>query len=242
MLQDGVAVPEIAYDIEWGVLIPPFGSLFDKASPFAIGFPSWDCFSRHFLSPSWATLILFGDVVTGAEVLRTAAPSRPDDPVDIDVRRTHLSVAIRQRCDGGLRSVLPDSRGPLDRRPRHHRQRWSEGPHALRSLFTGISSYYVFGLPVLYLTLPALTALRPLMGIALSLTLVLTGFACAYVAMAIPKSPAERGVALLMAVPLAVFANPWIGMAIGIVAWLTLVGPNPSAASAADRRKGETER
>ena len=70
--------------------------------------------------------------------------------------------------------------------------------------------------------LPAAAA--ALMGIALSLTLVLTGFACAYVAMEIPRTNAERGVVILMAMTLAVFANPWVGMIVGIVATFTLVG------------------
>jgi hypothetical protein len=61
------------------------------------------------------------------------------------------------------------------------------------------------------------------MGIALSLTLVLTGFACAYVAMGIPRTQIERGVTVLTAVALAIF-SPWVGMAIGIAAVLLLVG------------------
>jgi ABC-type antimicrobial peptide transport system permease subunit len=62
------------------------------------------------------------------------------------------------------------------------------------------------------------------MGVALSLTLILTGFACAFVAMAIPKTTTERGVVLLTAVSLAVF-QPWVGMLIGVAATILLVGP-----------------
>ena len=102
-------------------------------------------------------------------------------------------------------------------------QRWKEGRGTMDSLFGGISSYYVFGVPVLFLILPLVTFLKPLMGIALSVTLVLTGFACAYVAMELPKTPIERGVVLLMAVALVVF-DPWIGMAVGVAAALALVG------------------
>jgi hypothetical protein len=102
-------------------------------------------------------------------------------------------------------------------------QRWREGRKEMDSLFGGIFSYYVFGIPLLYLVQPIVTGLKPLMGIALSLTLVLTGFACSYVAMAIPRLPIERGVVILTGVSLAIF-DPWVGMTIGIVATLTLVG------------------
>ena len=91
------------------------------------------------------------------------------------------------------------------------------------SLFGGIASYYVFGVPVMLLILPMVSFLKPLMGIALSVTLVLTGFACAYVAMELPKTPTERGVVLLIAVALVAF-DPWVGIAVGVVAAFTLVG------------------
>ena len=42
--------------------------------------------------------------------------------------------------------------------------------------------------------------------------------------MGIPRTNAERGVVILMAVTLAVFANPWVGMIVGVVATFTLVG------------------
>jgi hypothetical protein len=65
--------------------------------------------------------------------------------------------------------------------------------------------------------------LKPLLGIALSLTLVLTGFACAYIAMAIPKSNASRGTVVLIGASLAFF-EPWVGLLTGVVATLALVG------------------
>ncbi|MEP6881777.1 MAG: hypothetical protein ABI866_07285, partial [Dokdonella sp.] len=102
-------------------------------------------------------------------------------------------------------------------------QRWKEGPKSMRDLNSGLISYYLMGLPLIYFMLPLLTGLKPLLGIALSLTLLLTGFACAYVAMAIPKSNAARGTALLIGAALAMFP-PWIGLAVGICASLLLVG------------------
>ncbi|MEO7013811.1 MAG: hypothetical protein ABI127_05825, partial [Dokdonella sp.] len=59
--------------------------------------------------------------------------------------------------------------------------------------------------------------------IALSLTLLLTGFACAYIAMAIPKNNATRGTALLIGAALAMFP-PWIGLGVGVAASLLLTG------------------
>ncbi|MBR9814561.1 hypothetical protein GYB61_11975, partial [bacterium] len=102
-------------------------------------------------------------------------------------------------------------------------QRWRQGRETMDSLHSGIASYYLMGLPIIFFALPLLTGLKPLLGIALSLTLILTGFACAYVAMAIPREPAERGVVLLTGMGIALFA-PWVGLLIGIVATLTITG------------------
>ncbi|WP_211242669.1 hypothetical protein [Halopseudomonas bauzanensis] len=91
------------------------------------------------------------------------------------------------------------------------------------SLHSGLISYYGMGIPILFFLLPLVTGLQPLLGIALSLTLVLTGFACAYIAMAIPKNNASRGAVLLIGAGLAFF-EPWVGLLFGVLTTLLLVG------------------
>lgn len=90
------------------------------------------------------------------------------------------------------------------------------------SLFDGISSFYVFNIPFLFLVLPLLTLLKPLMGIALLMTLALTGFACTSVALEMAKTSVQRGVLLLTAVCLCLF-EPWQGLLIGILATVLMV-------------------
>jgi hypothetical protein len=101
--------------------------------------------------------------------------------------------------------------------------RWAEGRRAMDSMFSGIASYYMWGIPILYLILPLVTLLRPLLPIALALTLVLTGFACAYVSMDMVRDRAGRGTVLLGGMALAAF-NPWLGLATAVVAVLLLTG------------------
>ena len=220
----GPMVSEVTYHVEWGILIPPFGSLFDKISPFRIGWPSAQMFVETIPLALMTYVILFGDLITGSELLRQAAPSRQDDAIDTNLERSHFSLAIRNGVMALFAPFFPTQGALWTGVHVIVVQRWREGRTVMPSLFTGISSYYVFGIPVLYFVRPVLTMLQPLMGIALSLTLVLTGFACAYIAMEIPRTPIERGVVLLMAVTLALFANPWVGMTVGIVATFTLVG------------------
>jgi MFS superfamily sulfate permease-like transporter len=65
--------------------------------------------------------------------------------------------------------------------------------------------------------------MKPLMQMALTLTLILTGFACAYVAMAIPKKNSEMASALLIAVFITFF-SAWIGLLVGIILSILVIG------------------
>ncbi len=222
----GPLVGEIDYDIQWGFLIPPMGEVWQLASPFAIGFPSLSLMLQCLPLALVAYIILFGDLVTGNEVLRQAQGKRPDDPIDINPTRSHLSVGLRNGLMALSAPFFPTQGSMWTGVHVIVVQRWQRGKASMDQLFSGLGSYYVMGLPFMFFFLPLLTGLKPLMGIALSLTLVLTGFACAYVAMAIPRNPTERGVVLLSGMALALF-EPWIGLLIGIVATLTLVGLKP---------------
>ena len=102
-------------------------------------------------------------------------------------------------------------------------ERWKKGPKEMPSIFDGLGSYYLMGIPFLYVTLPFITLMKPLMQMALTLTLILTGFACAYVAMAIPKKNSEMASALLIAVFITFF-SAWIGLLIGILLSIFVVG------------------
>lgn len=219
----GPLVGEVSYDIQWGILIPPMTDLWVKVSPFSIGWPDTALLLHCLPLALVAYVIVFGDLITGNEVLNEAIPSRPDEKIDINPTRSHLALGIRNTIMGIVAPFFPTQGSLWTGVHVIVVQRWREGKQTMDSLHSGIASYYLMALPFIFLLLPLLTGLKPLMGIALSLTLVLTGFACAYVAMAIPKEPTERGVVLLTGVALALFA-PWIGLLVGIAATLLLVG------------------
>lgn len=219
----GPLVGEVNYDIQWGFLVPPVHELWYQVSPFVIGWPSLEMYLAAAPLAFITYIILFGDLVTANEITREAQDDRPDERVRIDTTRTHISVALRNLAMGIFAPFFPTQGSVWAGVHVVIVQRWRQGTSQMDSLFSGIHSYYFMGLPFIYFLLPLLTGLKPLMGIALSLTLLLTGFACAYVAMAIARHPTERGVALMAGMALAVF-EPWIGLLIGIVASLALIG------------------
>lgn len=218
--------PEIVYSIEWGTYgfqWLPFGAVFQKMSPFYAGFPDLAMYIKALPLALIGYVILFGDIITGKAIIKASEHLRPDEKIDIDDNRSHISLAIRNALQALISPFFPYQGALWGGVQVIIVQRWSEGRKSMDSLFGGISSYYVCGIPVLYFCVPLVTLLEPLMGVALTLTLLLEGFNCAYVAMAIPQTPIERGVVLLTAVALAIF-DPWLGMAIGISATVLLVG------------------
>ena len=227
----GVCVGELSYVdaegvsiIKWGILNPPFASLFAKVSPFAIGFPVKLMMATDVIALAFVGyIVLFGDIVTGIEVLKGAIPKRPDEKLVFDTTRTHLSTGIRNVLMALFAPFFPTQGSLWTGVHVIIVNRWAEGRKSMDSLYSGISSYYVFGFPFLFFVLPLVTGLKPLMPIALALTLVLTGFACAYVSMAIARNATERGVVLLGGTAIALF-SPFVGMAVAFLATFVLLG------------------
>jgi len=215
--------------VKWDVMVPPVASLAAKVSPFSIGFPSvtmlLDALPLAFIT----YVILFGDIVTGIEVLRSASRTRPDERIDLDATRSHLSVGIRNALMSFCAPFFPTQGALWTGVHVIIVNRWAQGRGAMDSLHSGIASYYSFGVPFLLFLMPVTTGLQPMFPIALALTLVLTGFACAYVAMEIPGDAAERGVVMLGGAAIAFFP-PLPGLVVAILATLTLLGWPRSAA------------
>ncbi|MDD9967624.1 MAG: hypothetical protein OXR73_15415 [Myxococcales bacterium] len=220
--------------IRMEVMAPPFASLYEAVSPFAIGFPSAAMFIKAAPLAFITYIILFGDIVTGMAVLESAMPHRPDEKIVFDSTRSHLSTGIRNALMAVFAPFFPTQGALWTGVHVIIVNRWATGKHEMYSLHSGIASYYTFGLPFLLLALPLTTALQPLLPIALALTLILTGFACAYVAMEIPSNPTERGVVVLGASAIAFMPPEW-GLAVAALTALVLVGaPKSAEATEAD--------
>ena len=70
---------------------------------------------------------------------------------------------------------------------------------------------------------PMLELLRPVLDVAFSLTLILTGFACAYVAQAMLKDRLERGIGLIVGMTIMYFST-LTGLVIGFALTAALLG------------------
>jgi hypothetical protein len=97
------------------------------------------------------------------------------------------------------------------------------GSKKVDSIFDGIGSFYVLGLPLLFVVLPFVTLLEPLLPLALAVTLVLTAFVCATLALSLVHDATERGAMVITAMAFSVF-EPWLGWLAGIIVIAALCG------------------
>jgi hypothetical protein len=204
---------------------PDFTGLWTNFSVLGRGLPSSELLLQAAPLALAAYIIGFGDIITGTAVLEEAARDRPDDPPPFDPRRTHLSIGLRNAAIALGGGPFFPLQGPLwTGATVVVAERWRRGPQAMRSLFDGVASYYFFGLPTLYFIGPALELLRPALDVAFSLTLILTGFACGYVALGMLHERTERGLALLIGVAI-LFFSTFAGLMLGLALTAALLGP-----------------
>jgi len=207
---------ELTFNIEWGFKIPAIISLIEKTSPIYIGLPSLQMYVDALPLVIIGYMLLFGDLVTATEVLKDAQKHRDDEKLPIDLNRSHLSVGIRNLLASLINPFFPTQGALWTGVHVVVAEQWKKGHKQMPSIFDGIGSYYLMGIPFLYFTLPFVTLMQPLMVMALTLTLILTGFACAYVAMSIPNKNSEMATALLIAFFIT-FYSAWIGLLIGLL-------------------------
>ena len=71
-IEVGFLVGEINFDIQSGFILPPVNEVFDLTSPFSIDFPPSSYYLEVLPLVIIGYLLLFGDFVTGTEILKDA--------------------------------------------------------------------------------------------------------------------------------------------------------------------------
>ena len=156
-------------------------------------------------------------------MIEHAQTSRTDEKLELDSSRAHMATGIRNilmaiiapffATQGvlwtGIQVILL--------------KRWAQGRDKVNSIYDSIGSFYAFGLPFLFLALPLVTLLEPLLPLALAVTLVLTAFACATLALSLVQDATERGAMVITAMAFSVF-EPWIGLLVGLIVIAGLCG------------------
>jgi hypothetical protein len=220
----GFFTGEFQYIIRWEILDVSASatSLWAKASPFMIGWPPIEAFLASFPLALITYVLFFGDVITGNEMIEQAQTKRTDEKLELNSSRAHMATGIRNVLMAilapffGTQGVLWTGIQVV------FLKRWEQGRDKLDSIFDSIGSFYVLG-PLLFLLLPLVSLLEPLLPLALAVTLVLTAFACATLALSLVQDSTERGAMVITAMAFSVF-EPWLGLLVGIIVIAALCG------------------
>lgn len=188
-------------DIKWGITNPDFGQMWEYL-PFSVGFPSWDVYLIAIPTALIAYVIAFGDIIVGFVLIDRVDHLRKDESIEDDVDRIHYVTALRNAIHAFF-APWPGLAGPLWTAAHATvAERYGRGRNAMESIYSGAGTFWIAGFLALFL-LPLVTLFQPVLPIALSLTLILTGYICIMVGMEQLTNNTERGVAALVAVVLA---------------------------------------
>ena len=221
-------------DIQWGITQPDFGLMMNYLV-FSVGMPSLDMFLLAIPTAIIAYVIAFGDILVGFTLCRRVDHLRQDEKIELDVTRVHMVTALRN----GLHALLapwPGLAGPLWTAAHATvAARYALGRKAMDSIYSGGGTFWITGLIAVFL-LPLVSVFKPVLPIALSLTLVLTAYICIMVGMEELKNSSERGVAGIVAVTLAM-PDPKAtvyAVVIGLVLWWLIERPNAAQRAKTD--------
>jgi hypothetical protein len=137
---------EVTFDIQWGFQVPDVVALFNKTSPLVIGFPSIPMYLEALPLVIIGYTLLFGDLITATEVLNDGQKSRPDEPLDINLDRSHLSIAVRNFLGLLINPFFPTQGALWTGVHVVVVERWKKGPKEMPSIFDGLGSYYSNGI------------------------------------------------------------------------------------------------
>jgi hypothetical protein len=214
----GIAVGEYKMpDIRFGITAPAFGEMWNYL-PFSVGFPGIDVFLLAVPTAVIAYIIAFGDIIVGQSLMQRADELRTDEVIENNIDRVHLVTALRNALHAFF-APYPGLAGPLwTAVAATMAERYKFGRHAMESIYSGAGTFWITGFIALF-ALPLVSFFQPVLPIALSLTLILTGYICLMVGFEQLNNNTERGIAGTMGVVLAVYGAGW-GLAAGAALYL----------------------
>ncbi|MBU1565484.1 MAG: hypothetical protein KJ630_07630 [Proteobacteria bacterium] len=218
----GTLSGEITFDIKMGWHIPQIGAYIKAVSPFSIGWPGLDVYLKAFPLAVMVYIFVFGDLILGDTLLAQAGKVRRDEKIEVDTTRSHVILFVRNighLLTGGPFIPL---HGPIWTGVHVFlTERYKSGRNNMDSFYTGLFNWYWPAFILVFLV-PVVTFMKPLLAVALSITLILTGFACAYVAISMVKTPAAQGYAFFVGMVIAKFGPAW-GLGVGIALYVLLL-------------------
>lgn len=209
----------------WGFFVPQFTTVFSTWSVFGVGLPPLKVFLAAMPMALVAYIIAFGDLVVGETLMKRANKARPDEHIDISTNRTNVLCGIRNVIEGSLAPTVTLA-GPLwAAMTVAVTERYAQGKKAMSTIFGGTGTFNIMKFACI-LFLPLVSIFKPVLPLAIALTLMVQAFACFFIAMEIAVTTEEKGVAGVTGAILAV-SGPTYGLAAGLILYFLIqkLGP-----------------
>ncbi len=184
--------------MEWGLSKPNFELMINEYTVFGVGFPPLNMFLSAVPTALATYIVLFGDVLQSEAILKEADDKRRDEKIDYNPNRAHLIFGGRNSL---MSFIGPDITmcGPLW--AAMHIvivERYKQGKKAMHSIIGGSGSFR-WGTNTGLLLLPIVTFVKPILGIALALTLIIQGFVSVRIGFLESRSLKDLGIAGVIA-------------------------------------------
>ena len=184
-------------DLQWGFTVPHFMTVFREWSPFSprIGFPAFSFYLAAAPLVFATYIVLFGELIQAeALVDETREFRNGDEDVHFDANRNNMIVGLRNIT---MSLIAPDASmcGPLWAAMQVVEcERYKHGRKAMDSLFGGVASFRL-GTFTGYFLAPIVSLVKPILPIALSLTMLVQGYVAVRVGILKARTFNDLGVA-----------------------------------------------
>jgi len=211
--------------IEWGFTIPQFGTLFSQWTPFSprVGFPPLSLYWEALPTVFAVYIVLFGELIQADALVEEACETRQsDEDIHFDANRNNQIVGIRNIA---MSLFGPDISmcGPMWAAMQVVEcERYKQGREAMDSLYGGVASFR-WGTFCGYFLMPIVTLVKPILPIALSLTMLIQGYVAVRVGILKARTFNDLGVAGIIAAVL-ISRDAKMAFAVGIVLCLLVYG------------------
>jgi len=187
--------------ITWGFTIPQFYTLFTEWTPFAerIGWPPMSMYIGAAPLVFATYIVLFGELIQADALVDEARDTRnADEDIHFDSNRNNMICGIRNIS---MSMLGPDASmcGPMWAAMQVVEcERYKHGPEAMDSLFGGVCSFRL-GTFTGYFFMPIVTLVKPILPIALSLTMLVQGYVAVRVGVLKARTFNDLGIAGIVA-------------------------------------------
>lgn len=214
-----VSTPELA----WSLTPVPFGEIVRNFSIFGVGFPPFEYFVAAFPLAIAAYIIAFGDILVVTALIKKADEVRKDEKIVFSADRNSIIVSIRNFFEALFMPFLPLSGPQWTGGQALVLNRYMTSSRKQEDSYWGGATGIFWGMSIALLLGPIVTLFRPGVAIGMSITLLIQGYLCAYLAMEILKEEGtlQKGIAGVVGAVLASQGAAW-GLGVGIVLWLLL--------------------